>query len=170
MAELGEDVRALLEAPNFAHLATVQPDGSPHSVPVWVRLEGDRIAFFTQPGSRKAQNLARDPRVALSLTDLENPYLSAWARGQVVKLFKAGVPQRLSRHEARVTSAVFAAGAPAPEVLDEVTVEGRFGIVLSRFDGPTLMQLSRSGAMSPAQTGAILASLYISVHKTQMPP
>jgi Ser/Thr protein kinase RdoA (MazF antagonist) len=93
----------------------------------------------------------------------------AWAPGQVVKLFKAGVPRRLSRHEARVTRAVFAAGAPAPEVLDEVTLEGRFGIVLSRLDGPTLMQLSRSGAMTPAQTGAILASLYMSVHKTPTP-
>jgi hypothetical protein len=36
--------------------------------------------------------------------------------------------------------------------------------------GPTLMQLSRSGAMTPAQTGAILASLYMSVHKTPPPP
>jgi Ser/Thr protein kinase RdoA (MazF antagonist) len=94
----------------------------------------------------------------------------AWAPGQVVKLFKAGVLQRLGRHEARVTRAVFSAGAPAPEVLGEVSVEGRFGIVLSRLDGPTLMQLSRSGAMTPAQTGAILASLYMSVHKTPPPP
>jgi Ser/Thr protein kinase RdoA (MazF antagonist) len=54
-------------------------------------------------------------------------------------------------------------------VLDEVTLEGRFGIVLSRLDGPTLMQLSRSGAMTPTQTGAILASLYMSVHKTPLP-
>ena len=93
----------------------------------------------------------------------------AWAPGQVVKLFKAGFPRRLSRHEARVTRAIFTAGGPAPEVLDEVTLEGRFGIVLSRLDGPTLMQLSRSGAMTPAQTGAILASLYMSVHKTPPP-
>jgi hypothetical protein len=90
----------------------------------------------------------------------------ARAPGQVVKLFKAGVPRRLGRHEARVTRAVFAAGGPASEVLVEVTLEGRFGIVLSHLDGPTLMQLSRSGAMTPAQTGAILASLYMSVHKT----
>jgi hypothetical protein len=56
--------------------------------------------------------------------------------------------------------AVFAAGTPAPEVLDEeVILEGRFGIVLTRLDGPTLLQLSRSGAMSPGQTGAILAGL-----------
>ena len=58
----------------------------------------------------------------------------AWMPGQVVKLFKSAVSPRLSRHEARMTRAVFAAGAPAPEVLGEVTLEGRFGIVLSRFD------------------------------------
>jgi hypothetical protein len=87
-----------------------------------------------------------------------------------VKLFKTGVSRRLSRHEARVTRAVFAAGGPALAVLDEVTLEGRFGIVFDRLAGPTLLQLLRSGAMTPAQTGAILASLYMSVHKTPPPP
>jgi phosphotransferase family enzyme len=94
----------------------------------------------------------------------------AWAPGQVLKLFKTGVPRRVSWWEARMTRAAFAAGAPAPEVLDEVTLEGRFGIVLTRLDGPTLLQLSRSGAMTPEQAGAILAALYISVHKTPPPP
>ena len=96
--------------------------------------------------------------------------IHAWAPGQVVKLFKAGVPQRTAWHEARMTRAVFAAGAPAPEVLDEVTLEGRFGIVLPRLDGPTLLQLSRTGAMTSEQVGAILATLAISVHKTPPPP
>ena len=45
----------------------------------------------------------------------------AWAPGQVVKPFKGQVSPWLSRHEARMTRAVFAAGGPAPEVLDEVT-------------------------------------------------
>src|SRR6516162_7936614 len=58
----------------------------------------------------------------------------AWAPGQVVKLFKAGFPRRHSWWETRMTRAVFAAGAPAPEVFDEVTVEGRFGVVLQRLD------------------------------------
>lgn len=101
MAELGDEVRGLLAAPNFAHLATMLPDGAPHVVPVWVRLEGDRIAFFTQPGSRKAQNLARDRRVALSLTDFEDPYVSAWIRGRVVETMEGGaaleVIDRISR-------------------------------------------------------------------------
>ncbi|KRQ97889.1 phosphotransferase [Bradyrhizobium jicamae] len=94
----------------------------------------------------------------------------AWAPGQVVKLFKAGIPKRVSWWEARMTRAVFAAGGPAPEVLDEVTLAGRFGIVLPRLDGPTLLQLSRSGALTFGQAGAILASLYLSVHKTPPPP
>ena len=94
----------------------------------------------------------------------------AWAPGQVVKLFKAGVPRRVSWREARMTRAVFAAGAPAPEVFDEVTLEGCFGIVLSRLDGPTLLHLLRSGAMTFGEVGTTLASLYMSVHKTPPPP
>jgi PPOX class probable F420-dependent enzyme len=80
---LPAEVRELLQARNFAHLATTLPDGSPHSVPVWVGVEGDHVVFFTQPGSRKARNLARDPRVAISLVDLENPYRGAHLRGRV---------------------------------------------------------------------------------------
>jgi hypothetical protein len=94
----------------------------------------------------------------------------AWAPGQVLKLFKAGFQRRHSWWEARMTRAAFAAGAPAPEVFDEVTLEGRFGVVLQRLDGPTLLQLSRSGAMTPEQTGAVLAALAISVHKIASPP
>ena len=52
----------------------------------------------------------------------------------------------------------------------EVTLEGRFGIVLARLDGPTLLQLSRSGAITHAQAGAIIASLCLSVYKTPPPP
>jgi Ser/Thr protein kinase RdoA (MazF antagonist) len=94
----------------------------------------------------------------------------AWAPGQVVKLFKAGVLRRIGRHEARMTRAVFAAGGAAPEVLDEVNLEGRVGIVLTRLDGPTLLQHYRSGAVTFEQAGAILASLYLSVHRTPPPP
>lgn len=93
----------------------------------------------------------------------------AWAPGRVVKLFKSGVSQRLCGHEARMTRAVFAAGVLAPEVFEEVTIEGRFGIVLSRFDGPTLLQLTRTGAVTFEQAGAILATLARSVHKTPPP-
>jgi hypothetical protein len=69
-----------------------------------------------------------------------------------------------------MTRAAFAAGGPAPEVLGEVTLDGRFGIVLPRFDGPTLRQALRTGAITPERAGAILATLCLSVHQTPPPP
>lgn len=60
---LHDRVRATFEGTPIAHLATVLPDGAPHSVPLWVDTHGDRIVFLTGPGSRKARNLRCDPRV-----------------------------------------------------------------------------------------------------------
>jgi PPOX class probable F420-dependent enzyme len=77
-------VRALLDGPNTAHLATVMPDGSPHCVPLWVALDGDRIAILTGPGSQKARNLERDSRVAISLTAHDDPFTMATIRGRVI--------------------------------------------------------------------------------------
>jgi len=96
--------------------------------------------------------------------------IHAWAPGQVVKLFREGFSPRLGRQEARLTRAVFAAGLPAPEVFGEVTIDGRFGILLGRLDGPTLLQVTRSGAVTFAEAGAILASLALSVHRMSPPP
>ncbi|WP_031515167.1 PPOX class F420-dependent oxidoreductase [Streptomyces sp. NRRL F-5123] len=82
---LNPDVRRVLDGTAFAHLATVLPDGSPHTVPVWIGTHGDRIAFLTGPDSRKARNLRRDPRVAISLTSPDNPYEPVLVRGRVVE-------------------------------------------------------------------------------------
>lgn len=80
---LDPDVRALLEKPNYVHVATLMPDGSPHSVAVWCGFHGDRPCFFTQTTSQKARNLARDPRVAMSVVDRDNPYRTGRLRGVV---------------------------------------------------------------------------------------
>jgi len=72
-------------APNFAHVATGLPDGGPHSVPAWIGLEGSRIVFLTSPGSRKARNLERDPRIAISITDRNQPHAMAQIRGRVIE-------------------------------------------------------------------------------------
>ena len=84
---LTTEVRRLLERPNYAHLATLLPDGAPHSVPVWIDVEGtDKVVILTGPGSRKARNVGRDPRVAISIIDVGQPYASVLIRGQVVEL------------------------------------------------------------------------------------
>ncbi|MEU5261789.1 TIGR03618 family F420-dependent PPOX class oxidoreductase [Amycolatopsis sp. NPDC021455] len=82
---LDADVRRVLATTAIGHLATVLPDGAPHAVPVWVDPEGDRIAILTGPDSRKARNLRRDPRVALSLTPVDNPFEPVIIRGRVVE-------------------------------------------------------------------------------------
>jgi PPOX class probable F420-dependent enzyme len=85
MMQLSPTVRALFEGPNMAHLATLLPGGSPHSVPLWIGLEGDHVAFLTGPGSRKARNVDADPRVAISITDREQPFTMATIRGAVTE-------------------------------------------------------------------------------------
>jgi PPOX class probable F420-dependent enzyme len=82
---LDPDLRDVLSTTSLAHLATVLPDGAPHSVPLWISTEGDRIAILTGPHSRKARNLRRDPRVAISMTTADNPYQPIIVRGRVVE-------------------------------------------------------------------------------------
>ena len=79
------DVRRVFDSTALAHLATVLPDGSPHTVPLWVGTHGDHLVFLTGPGSRKARNLQRDPRVALSLVAADNPFEPIIVRGRVVE-------------------------------------------------------------------------------------
>jgi PPOX class probable F420-dependent enzyme len=82
---LSHEIQALLDGANFAHLATLMPDGSPQSVPVWVGREGDRVLICTGESSLKAKNTGRDPRVALSIVDFHDPYREAQLRGRVVE-------------------------------------------------------------------------------------
>jgi len=82
---LSTEVKQLIDRPNFAHLATLMPDGSPQSVPVWIGREGDHIVICTAETSLKGKNTKRDPRIALSIVDFENPYEEAQIRGRVVQ-------------------------------------------------------------------------------------
>jgi PPOX class probable F420-dependent enzyme len=79
------EVKAMLDGTNFGHLATLMPDGSPQSVPVWVGRDGERVVICTSEGSLKGKNTARDPRVALSMVGHDNPYEEAQLRGTVVE-------------------------------------------------------------------------------------
>jgi PPOX class probable F420-dependent enzyme len=85
VAELPPQVADLLGERNYAHLGTIEPDGSVSSRPVWVDVEEDRVLFLTQADSRKARNIERDPRVALSIAHRDDPYREADLRGRVVE-------------------------------------------------------------------------------------
>ena len=83
-AALDVDLAALLDGTSIAHVATVLPDGAPHSVPVWVGTHDGHVVFMTGPGSQKARNLQRDARVAISLAPADNPFSPVVVRGRVV--------------------------------------------------------------------------------------
>jgi PPOX class probable F420-dependent enzyme len=80
-----DDVKQLLNRPNFVHLSTLMADGSPQSVPVWAGVEGEHILICTGKQSLKSRNTLRDNRVALSVVDMQNPYEEAQIRGRVVE-------------------------------------------------------------------------------------
>ncbi len=71
----------LCGAPHFAHVVTVNRDGSPQSSPVWFRPEQvnpdgsvESVYFSTGKRFRKSLNMQREPRVAISVHDAANPY------------------------------------------------------------------------------------------------
>lgn len=82
---LSPDAERLIDGPNFAHLATLMPDGSPLSTPVWIGRDGDRIVISLSDGSLKGKNTQRDPRVSLSIVAFDNPYEELQIRGRVVE-------------------------------------------------------------------------------------
>jgi len=95
--KLSDGVKKLFAEPNFAHIATLMPDGSPQVTPVWVELEGERIIVNTAEGRVKPRNVRRDPRVAISVTDQANPYSAAFVRGRVVEVTHDGAEEHIDR-------------------------------------------------------------------------
>jgi hypothetical protein len=80
----------LFQKKAFAHLATVMPDGSPQSTPVWFDVEGDLFRVNSARGRVKDRNMRRNPRVALSIIDPDNPYRYLEVRGRVVEVTEQG--------------------------------------------------------------------------------
>lgn len=82
---LSDDVKRILDAANFAHLSTLMDDGSPKVEPTWVGRDGDTILIATDSRGIKGKNIANDKRVALSVTDFDNPYEQVLIRGKVIE-------------------------------------------------------------------------------------
>ncbi len=82
---LDPKVNALLSRPNFAHLSTLMPDGSPNTTPVWIGVRDDRLVIGSGEGSLKVRNLRRDPRLSLSVIDFHDPYEEVQIRGRAVE-------------------------------------------------------------------------------------
>jgi PPOX class probable F420-dependent enzyme len=88
----------LLQEKQLAVIATIMPDGSPQTTPVWVDVEpdGSHILINTVVSHLKAKNVNRDPRVAITVVDSQNPWRSVVICGAVVE--KRGPDQGATEH------------------------------------------------------------------------
>ena len=71
----------LLESTALAHIATLGPRGEPQSSPVWFGWDGEFVLFSQTKTRQKYKNLGREPRLALSIVDPENPLRYLEIRG-----------------------------------------------------------------------------------------
>jgi PPOX class probable F420-dependent enzyme len=89
MTALPAALRELIQSGPMAHLATINPDGSPQVTVVWVGLDGDEPVTAHLGWYTKLRNIERDPRVALSFDaprsgeGLMNPYAVLYARATI---------------------------------------------------------------------------------------
>jgi PPOX class probable F420-dependent enzyme len=80
------DLADLLESTALAHVATIGPDGAPHVNPVWFDWDGQHLRFSQTTQRQKYRNIRRDPRVAVSIVDPDNPYRYLEVRGVVTRI------------------------------------------------------------------------------------
>ena len=95
--KLSEEQREIFSKKAFVHLATRMKDGSPQVSPVWVDTEGDHIVVNSAKGRLKDRNMRADPRVALSVTDPDDPYSAIMIRGRVVKITEEGADAHIDK-------------------------------------------------------------------------
>ncbi|MFC7331146.1 PPOX class F420-dependent oxidoreductase [Marinactinospora rubrisoli] len=86
MSTLPEQRAGILSKRAFAHVATLGPRGEPQSSPVWVDWDGEFVRFSQTTGRQKYRNLRREPRIALSVHDPDEPYRYLEIRGTVDRI------------------------------------------------------------------------------------
>lgn len=96
MAELtGLAKRLTKQGKNFASIATLMPDGSPQVSVVWIDSDRKHLILNTAEGRIKTNNMRRDPRVALTIVNAENPYQQVMIRGRVVEMTHDGADEHI---------------------------------------------------------------------------
>jgi hypothetical protein len=79
-------VQKILQSKAFAFLATIGSHGEPQSSPMWFLWDGEYLKFTHTTIRRKYQNIKRDPRVSISIADVDDPYVYAEFRGVVERI------------------------------------------------------------------------------------
>jgi PPOX class probable F420-dependent enzyme len=95
--DLPEELIALLREPSLCFIATTMPNGAPQLTETWVDTDGEHILVNSVAGFQKIKNIARDPRVALAVSDPGNPSRYFAVRGQVVNVTADGAAEHIGQ-------------------------------------------------------------------------
>lgn len=96
---MNDKVIKLFEGRNLVFIATIMKDGSPQLSPVWADMEEEHVLVNTAEGRIKHKNVLRDPRVAISVVDNNNPLNMTTMRGKVIEI----IPDYQYQHANRLT-------------------------------------------------------------------
>lgn len=94
---LSDGAKALIARPVLATLVTLDRRGAPQATPLWIETDGDDLLVNTAKGRVKANNMERDPRVAVTVLDPQNPYNVVALRGTVVEMTHEGADAHIDR-------------------------------------------------------------------------
>lgn len=95
--DLTDSAISLFKGKNFAFIASLMGDGSPHITPVWIDYDGKFFLVNTAEGRTKQKNFERDSRVAISVVDQTNPYNTVSIRGRVVEQTTSGADEHIDK-------------------------------------------------------------------------
>jgi len=94
---IDDSVIQLLTGKNFAFVATLMKDGSPQITPTWIDFDGNSILINTAEGRVKQKNVSRDPHVAISIVDQNDPYNMLTIRGKVIEQTSSGADDHIDK-------------------------------------------------------------------------
>lgn len=112
MLELPQSFKDLLKQKAYCHIATLLPDGSPHTTVTWVDTDGAFVLINTVQGYQKVLNMQRDPRVALNVPNPDNPADVISLRGHVAEITTEGAREHLESLSQRYVGKPYSFGRP----------------------------------------------------------
>jgi PPOX class probable F420-dependent enzyme len=92
-----KDLQRLFQGRSLAFISTLSKDGSPHITPMWADMEGDVILINTFESSAKSKNIKKDPRIAISIVESNNPYNMVSIKGRVIDQTTEGADEHLKK-------------------------------------------------------------------------
>ncbi|HZB99363.1 MAG TPA: pyridoxamine 5'-phosphate oxidase family protein, partial [Nitrososphaeraceae archaeon] len=96
--QITEPIAKLIEGKNFAFMATLMKDGAPQATPTWIDIDNRKTLLInTAEGRQKQKNITRDPRVAISIIEHNNPYHMVMIRGRVVEQTNTGADEHIDK-------------------------------------------------------------------------